>query len=331
MADGNRSAKGKQVVVDDRDEHGPDSPMIGGGGGAEPSHRGQVHQAGYWSVGGVAFVRGAVRHPYDGGYVSYGGAGIPDPVGWNAAGTNGGSGSYGGSNGGASYGGLGGTAGAVGWDGTATSGGDGSYGSSNGGASYGGNDGSRAVDRRGGGYDGVRATGQWPAGNDCGSLSFPSPFTGAGTSGPQHAGPGYWPAGNGGGSAPFPSPFTCAGAGIPGPHHARTGNSWHTGAGHEFNYRGNGGGGATFPSQLDGYMEQLDSFISRSLTSLSIRDRGRGESLLARGRRHLYDLVNHGRHCGRSCSSTPATCRTPLSPGPAVATATRTGGGGWRT
>ncbi|CAO2039351.1 unnamed protein product [Urochloa humidicola] len=346
MADGNRSAKGKEVVVIDGVRDYPaDSPADGG---SEPSHRWLGHPASYWTVGGAPTAEPFVG-PYDSGYFSYGAAGgswiggvgaIPaGAVGWDAAaaGTNGGSGSYGV---------LGGAAGAVGWDGAAAAatsggGGSGSYLAGDGAAaaSYGG---SRTVDRRGDGYGGMgflpqnggggsaffppthgmdprvyaqapqryASPGYWPNANVNGGASFPSPFTGAaGTPGPQHPGPGgYRPAGNGvvGSSVPpFPSaPFTSGAE----RELYRDGNG---------NASGNGGGAATFPSPSphphmgDGmyyavpypyhagpphgsppvprYSDQLNTLVEYSLRSLSIHDRG--ERLLARGRRHLYDLV----------------------------------------
>ncbi|CAN6244823.1 unnamed protein product [Urochloa humidicola] len=350
MADGNRSAKGKEVVVDDDDRvHDyPADSYIGGSG--KPSHRWLGHPASYWTVGGDGVPTAepvVVVNPYDAGYFTYGAAGgswivgvgaTAGAVGWDAAaaGTNGGgSASYGAAS---SYGVLGAAVGAVGWN-AATSGGGsatGSFFTGDGAANYGGSR-SRAVDRRGGsgGYGmgmglpqngGGGASfppthamdhrvhaqapqhhhagpGYWP--NVSGGASFPSPFTGsAGAApGPQHA--GYWPASNRGvgSSAPFPSPFT-------------TGAAEH----HEL-YRGSNANGnnATFPSPahphmgrdgmyavpfpyhagspLPRYREQLNTLVENSLRSLSIRHHG--ESLLARGRRHLFDLVGHHHHHAR--------------------------------
>ncbi|CAL4887143.1 unnamed protein product [Urochloa decumbens] len=296
MADGNRSAKGKEVVDDD-----------------DP--------ASYWTVGGGApSAAEPVVNPYDGGYFSYGAAGGS----WI-----GGSGSYGVPGGAAGAVGWDGSAAPSGGTSGSNFGSDGAANNAN----YGG---SRAVGRRGGGNGmgflpengggaffppthgmGMdprmyaqapqyhAAPGYYSPNVNGGASSFPSPFTGAAGApgpGPQHAGPGYWPAGNGGGgsaAAAFPSPFT-------------------GGADHELyayrggNANGGGGGSTTFPyavqyhapphgggqqrsrSPLSRYREQLNTLIESSLRSLSFGDRG--ESLLARGRRHLSDLVGHHGH-----------------------------------
>ncbi|CAL5057551.1 unnamed protein product [Urochloa decumbens] len=328
MADGNRSAKGKEVVVDD-----------------DPA-------ASYWTVGGGApSAAEPVANPYDAGYFSYGAAG----------------GSWTGGSG--SYGVPGGAAGAVGWDGASGSN-FGSDGAANN-ANYGG---SRAVDRRGGGYGmgflpenggaffppahGIdpRVYAQATQLQAAPAGYWPNMNGGGGGPGAQSAGPGYWPAGNGGGGsapAPFPSPFT--GNGIPRLEHARTGNSSRHAAG---GYRG---GNATFPSPhphmgdgmyavpyhapphgdgqqrsrspLSRYREQLNTLIESSLRSLSFGDRG--ESLLARGRRHLSDLVgSHGRQqepppqqqqLNAGGGDMPQSATSPPAP------PTRTRGGGWRT
>ncbi|CAN6278952.1 unnamed protein product [Urochloa humidicola] len=304
MADGNRSAKGKEVVVDDDDdcEHDyPDSSPIGG----EPCHRWLGHPASYWSASGAAAptAEPVVVNPYDAGYFSFG------AVGWDAAaGTNGGSGSYGG---------------AAGWDGAAATsgggGGSGSYLGGDGAAHYVSSGGMGFLPENGGGRSTFfppahgmdprmyaqeapqhrSAPGYWWP-NVNGGAFFPSPFTGA-AAGPQlHAGPPvYWPAGNGGGSgsaaaaAAFPSPFTGnangnGGATFPSPPHSRMGDGTYA-APYYAPRRSR--------SPLPRYREQLNTLIENSLRSLSIRDRG--ESLLACGRRHLSGLMSHhGRQQG---------------------------------
>ncbi|XP_025821933.1 putative pumilio homolog 8, chloroplastic [Panicum hallii] len=275
MADGNRSAKGKEVVVDDCEPY-PDSPMSGGGGGAEPSHRWHGHPTSYrGGGGGTASVEPFANH-YD-VYASYGAAGVGSSWvggGTAGAGTSGGGGSYGAS-----------------------------YGASNGGASYGGPGGSHAVDRRGGGY-GMTFSQE----NSCGGggstpfpstphmdapmyASFPSPFNGAGgisvphqharTGSNRHTGAGssaghelYRGNDNGGGSGTFPSP--------------RVGDGM-------YNAHNNGGRPCS-RSPLKWSREQLDDLVANSLRRLTIGDRARGEGLVARGRRRLSDcLANHGR------------------------------------
>lgn len=368
MADGNRSAKGKQVAVDDYDEHGHGPAPDGGyggavgywdgaatsGGGGTGSYYGGSSGGGAsygadWRGGGFGGMGFFPENPVGGGgggstlfpstHIDahmYAPQHYPGPLYWPA-----GNGVVGTASFPSPFTGAGGSgpqhAGTGYWPDSSDRGGSASF----------------SLPFTGVGTHVPQHAGSsnWPGGNGGGgSASIPSPFTGAGTSGsgPQHAGSGNCPGGNGGaGSAPFPSPFTGAGViGIPGPQHARTVNSWHTGAAdHEFYYRGNGNGsgGATFPPPLnmgDGmynavpdapnggqpcssspfrsYMEQLDSDISRSLTSLSLRDRGSRarESLVARGRRHLSNLVNHGRQELQLINAGGDLRNAPFFPGP---------------